>query len=592
MKKGNRWVNPVLFVALLGAVALCCFVPPRDVSRPNYVFLPEAQMGQSPAYDTFAPNPKFADGLTLRTPPPGAIARGSTPLHYLPTLEDALRAGEELKNPFPPLDEARRERGATVFTNFCQVCHGPLGQGNGPVALGGFPPPASLLADRAVQMKDGQMFHVLTYGQGNMPSFAAQLSADDRWSVILHVRMLQGPYAPGAAATRTQEVAKLFNETCAACHGPDGTGGPVRKILPLIPNFTSLAWQMSQTEVAIVNQIDYGTAPMMPAFRYKLTPEQIVGLAVYVRSFAAHQPGAPPAVTPASQLTAANIYGTSCFVCHDTTGKGNAGFRVTAKELPDFTSTAWQKSRTDADLAQSILQGKGKFMLPRKAELGSVDVKDMVALVRRFEGGKYVAKLETPKPLGPVLPPAVPEAAPPDLAARDVAALGGLLGSPSGYGPLFAASGLTSGRSLPPDLEPIVPPPTGISEEEAARVRVGQTIFRQFCIVCHGPDGTGSLMRPSIPQIPDFTSAAFQKQHTDVQLRVSILDGKGPIMQPNRGRVTEDQARDLAAYVRTFGPGLPVIPGSSDAEFAEAVRRLEQQLDELHKQLQDAKGKQ
>jgi len=439
-------------------------------------------------------------------------------------------------------------------------------------------------------MKDGQMFHVLTYGQGNMPSLAAQLSVDDRWSVILHMRMLQGPYAPGAAATRIQKVAKLFNETCAACHGPDGTGGPVRKILPLIPNFTSLAWQMSQTEVAIVNQIDYGTAPLMPAFRYKLTREQVVGLAVYVRSFAAHQPGAPPAAAPPSQLTAVNIYGTSCFVCHDTTGKGNATFRITAPELPDFTSTAWQKSRTDADLAQSILQGKGKFMLPRKAELGSVDVKDMVALMRRFEGGKYVAELEAAKPGGPVLPP-VPETAPLELAPRDVAALGGLLGSPSGYEPLFGASGLAAGRTLSPGLEPIVPPVTGQSDEEAARVRVGQTIFRQFCFTCHGTDGTGSLMRGAMPPIPDFTSEPFQKTHTNAQIWVSILEGKGTLMPANRGRVTEGQARDLAAYVRTFGPAIPVNPGSSDAEFAAAVRRLEKQLDDLHKQLQDVKGK-
>ena len=319
------------------------------------------------------------------------------PLHYLPTLEDALRAGEELKNPFPPLDAARRERGAIVFTNFCQACHGPLGQGNGPVALAGFPPPASLLADRAVQMKDGQIFHVLTYGQGNMPTFAAQLSTEDRWSVILYVRMLQAPYAPGPTATRTQEVAKVFNQTCAACHGPDGRGGPVRKILPLIPDFTSLAWQMSQTEVAIVNQIDYGSAPMMPAFRYKLTREQVVGLAVYVRSFASHQPGGPLAPAAPSHLTAASIYGTSCFACHDTTGKGNPGFRATAKELPDFTSAAWQKSRTDADLAQSILQGKGKFMLSRKAELGTVDVKDMVALVSALRGGNTSCRLKSPR---------------------------------------------------------------------------------------------------------------------------------------------------------------------------------------------------
>ena len=132
---------------------------------------------------------------------------------------------------------------------------------------------------------------------------------------------------------------------------------------------------------------------------------------------------------------------------------------------------------------------------------------------------------------------------------------------------------------------------TGQSDEEAARVRVGQTIFRQFCFACHGTDGTGSLMRRAMPPIPDFTSETFQKTHTNAQIWVSILEGKGTLMPANRGRVTEDQARDLAAYVRTFGPALPVTPGSSDAEFSEAVRRLEQQLDTLHKQLQDVKGK-
>jgi hypothetical protein len=40
------------------------------------------------------------------------------------------------------------------------------------------------------------MFHVLTYGQGAMASYAALLSRDDRWCVVLHVRSLQ-PKAAG-----------------------------------------------------------------------------------------------------------------------------------------------------------------------------------------------------------------------------------------------------------------------------------------------------------------------------------------------------------------------------------------------------------
>jgi mono/diheme cytochrome c family protein len=566
--KGTRWLNGVLFLALLGTAALCWAVPTRDVSRPNYEFLPEAQMAQSAAFDSFAPNPNFPDGLTLRSPPAGTVARGQAPLHYQPTLEDSLRAGRELQNPFKPDDAARLERGTAVFANYCQVCHGPLGLGNGPVTQRGFPPPASLLADRAVQMKDGQMFHVLTYGQGNMPSFTTPLSRDDRWSVILYVRLLQGPYAPSPASTRSEEIARVFKQNCSACHGEDGTGSLVRKVLPVIPDFTSLAWQMSQTEMAIVNQIDYGSHPLMPAFRYKLTQEQILSLAVYVRSFAAHQPVGQPALAPTSHLTAQSLYGSFCYACHDTNGKGNPTIRTSMPELPDFTTTTWQKSRTDADLNHSILEGKGKFMLPMKDKLGSVDAKEMVALVRRFDGGKQIIPLELPKAPGPPAPAVVTV--------------------PSTI--LTPAPGTGAKPELPRLApEPLVAP----SGEAAARIRIGANIFQQFCMVCHGPDGTGSIMRASMPPIPNFTIEGFHREHSDAQIKVSILDGKGTLMPANRGRVTPEQASDLVAYIRAFGPpSVRVTVQASDTEFAKAYQKLEQQWNELQKELLKVQGRQ
>ena len=55
----------------------------------------------------------------------------------------------------------------------------------------GFQPPASLLTQRARDMKDGQMFHVITYGQKLMPSHAVQLPVADRWRLVRHIRDLQ-----------------------------------------------------------------------------------------------------------------------------------------------------------------------------------------------------------------------------------------------------------------------------------------------------------------------------------------------------------------------------------------------------------------
>ena len=463
-----------------------------------------------------------------------------------------------------------------VFANFCQVCHGHTGFGNTPVTQRGFPQPTSLMGERTLVMKDGQMFHVLTFGQGNMPAHAAQLSRADRWSAILHVRLLQRAHAPplepGSAPLRLQDVALRFKENCAACHGEDGTGSVIRKVLPLIPDFTSLAWQAAQSDVAIVNQIDYGALPLMPSFHYKLPPRQILELAVYVRTFTQRlvaapglpglpgSPATPAALPPSAHVTSEDVYRTYCFACHDSNGRGNNAIRTAMKELPDFTGSPWQKSRSDADLARSILEGKGKFMLPMQDKLGSVDVQKMVALVRAFQGGQQMIAVEGPKAPGPAAP---------------VVARGG------GPGP----------AKLPDvSLSPVAPgdePPLAPSPDAAARIHVGAGIFRQYCIVCHGADGTGRLLRAQMPPLPDFTNSTWQMQHTDPKLAISIMDGKGTLMPANRGRITEDQARDLVAYLRSFGPRTLHKKGPvSESEFDKSFRELEQRWNELDQELQ------
>jgi mono/diheme cytochrome c family protein len=195
---GRVVLNGFLLLAVIASVG-ASWIFSSDPTRPNFEFLP--QMAHSPRYNAFAPNPNFSDGTTLQRPEPGTIARGSMPLHYTATPQDALRAGEELRSPLDVSNVRARERGAFVFSNFCAVCHGAGGAGNGPVANRGYPPPPSLLADHALKMKDGQLFHVLTYGQNNMPSYASQLSREDRWNVILYVRTMQAAATPAPASS-------------------------------------------------------------------------------------------------------------------------------------------------------------------------------------------------------------------------------------------------------------------------------------------------------------------------------------------------------------------------------------------------------
>jgi mono/diheme cytochrome c family protein len=552
----NR-LNLLLVLLLAGVLAITWSVG-RDVTQPNYESLVEGQMAHSPAYDSFAPNPNFPDGLTLRLPPTGTIARGYLPLPYQATPEDAIRAGLELRNPYSEKDKHRQARGSVVFANYCQVCHGPLGLGDGPVTQGGFPPPPSLLTDRVLRMPDGQMFHVLTYGQGRMPSVAPQLSGEDRWCAILQVRQLQRLQVPSGKPVpfTIGEVAQLFRQNCSACHGEDGAGQLMRKGLPNIPDFTDLAWQMAQTELALVNQIDYGSLPLMPAFRYKLTRDQIVALAVYVRSFPSRLAGRP---RPLTYLSPVQVYQTYCFACHGTNGQGDPFWRKLEPELPDFTSARWQESRNDKVLTQSIMRGKGKFMLRMSDKLGSANVQDMVALVREFKGGKKVIPLATPKSFGPP---------PPEKITRPL--------------PDIKPMPLPGAESKP------LPVPSG---EWRDRARRGGLLFGQYCYVCHGEDGTGNIQRANFPPIPDFTRPDWQKTKQDAELLASILDGKGDLMPAHADRLSRDEGRDLVAFVRAFGPERPAEAPVADTQFDRSFRQLWQQYEELEKELQKLRGK-
>jgi len=192
----SRLLLNVFLLVIAGAFVAGISLLPREFTERNDEFIPG--MVHSVPYDAQAVNPNFADGKTLQAPVAGSIARNFFPLHYQSNENEALRAGTELVNPFSRESVDVVERGAFVFTTFCSPCHGMSGTGDGKVAMRGFPPPTSLMSDRAVQMKDGQMFHAITYGRNAMPSFRSQLAQSDRWKVIAFIRTLQQKQLPVA----------------------------------------------------------------------------------------------------------------------------------------------------------------------------------------------------------------------------------------------------------------------------------------------------------------------------------------------------------------------------------------------------------
>lgn len=127
----------------------------------------------------------FGNGASVLMPPEHTIARGHKPYR----LEDAEEAGARLVNPLA-LTRASLERGQKIYNIYCMACHGDRGHGDGPI-VNPYPIPKSLHSDDMRRWKDGHLFHVITKGQGIMPSYAQQVAPEDRWAVINYVRALQ-----------------------------------------------------------------------------------------------------------------------------------------------------------------------------------------------------------------------------------------------------------------------------------------------------------------------------------------------------------------------------------------------------------------
>jgi mono/diheme cytochrome c family protein len=170
--------------AVIGAIAAAAVAACQPGDKPGAEYIED--MARGPAYKAFAPNAATRSGITLQRPVAGTIARGYHPFHYARGDEEGARAGRELTNPFHP-DPPTLARGKVLYETYCQVCHGDKGTGDGPIAAK-IPPPTSYKAERVMGFRPGRLFHVMTMGSNKMPSYAAQLSPDDRWLIATYIR--------------------------------------------------------------------------------------------------------------------------------------------------------------------------------------------------------------------------------------------------------------------------------------------------------------------------------------------------------------------------------------------------------------------
>lgn len=153
-------------------------------------------MMEQPALKAQDFHPYDREKSSMLVPPKGTWPKNREP--YLYSQTQAELAGQKMKNPYPG-DAELTQAGKIHFNNYCMVCHGEAGKGDGPVAEKWAPVVVpSLMTDKIRNYPDGRIFHIITTGQGLMGAYITQMpSSKDRWAVVNYVRQLQNQTARG-----------------------------------------------------------------------------------------------------------------------------------------------------------------------------------------------------------------------------------------------------------------------------------------------------------------------------------------------------------------------------------------------------------
>jgi mono/diheme cytochrome c family protein len=188
----------------------------HDANSPGVEFMPD--MYRSPSLESNMAYVKIENGketgdtmMANRMPVAGTIPRGYMPYAFPNTPEGNEAAKTGAHNPFER-NEANLKQGEELYGKFCVHCHGATGMGDGAVGLKLPGAPPAYTAPDKINMTEGEIFQIITYGKGLMGPHAPLVNQEERWKLVLYVQKLQHPNgvsaAPAADSTATAAAPK------------------------------------------------------------------------------------------------------------------------------------------------------------------------------------------------------------------------------------------------------------------------------------------------------------------------------------------------------------------------------------------------
>ena len=107
----------------------------------------------------------------------------------------APSSANDIKNPFGQ-DEDATKKGKKLYNQFCGICHGDKGKGDGIAGVALTPRPGNFTADKVQSQTDGAIFWKIRTGNPPMAPYKGIIKDDEIWALINYIRTFSNKPTP------------------------------------------------------------------------------------------------------------------------------------------------------------------------------------------------------------------------------------------------------------------------------------------------------------------------------------------------------------------------------------------------------------
>ncbi|MCH7911358.1 MAG: c-type cytochrome [Candidatus Hydrogenedentes bacterium] len=208
---------------------------------------------------------------------------------------------EAVINPIPS-SQGSVAAGKRIYDQQCVTCHAEDGRGEpSMIGLLEADPPDLTDATWDHGSTDAALFAIIRNGtETGMESFAQKLNERQTWNVINYLRALASARPEHESAADAAELhnpveysqdsvslgKQRYIRQCVECHGMDGRGNTemVEFLLERTANLRKEKWKYGTKDAGVFRIVRDGTPNDMPAFKEKVSEEQMWHVVNYLRS--------------------------------------------------------------------------------------------------------------------------------------------------------------------------------------------------------------------------------------------------------------------------------------------------------------------